>query len=1515
MDVPGNTLIALNNIINMNDLFRPYIRHGSDRINPNLAYLNNTLRICNNINYCFLIDWDLVADTWSKSGVYYFRDLETYQCLNRGAYWVELLQNKFSLSATVFRSTNPKATWNSLRSNNNKIVIDESELVRNNIVRIHIPIKYINKFQLIVNSLTNDNLILYSNLDHRAEEVWYRLQDANNLESWGIYLGDQACFPGKIHYTDQTKAVSSYYDDYAYTRLAMPSASNAVHKRDTRKYFKELLGELKNEINALSLTLIPFSHLSTVQIKHNVFDLILNQLIGLACARDNIVLLSIPGRGFHSKEAIWEDSSLGFIVGLDTVDNQSISNIQILSTLYSRERSVLDYSVKTKIANADATRASAHAARAAIMARDMSHNFGSHILAAGGLLHHPYGVGEAQSRIVVEQTQFLVPDEKPIDPDGPDFVPPKIIEGDGLYGVPSIEITQLNQFLQQRMDFIAQAVAESPGWAEPLYLMQDVLRPLFNQYLYLCYLLNDQGYGHNFIGRDQARAIENLVFHVDLPSETLNRKDKQSKAKWWRYTYAPCLDFHDSSKQRDQSVLRAEWLPQPPRGNGIGPHVWRQAWRCMRHDWGWRLFSVTALNDKGQGINGEEISLVDSGPLEGNQKWLGEPVIKYEREEKNFHYSLELPPIWRPLDRRSTTKKVPALEGWQSKDLLIALPGGVIGAQALFAILENVMRNSAKYVGKDDRAAHREKSGPYEVFFRIEKEIIAKSQEAVQCEASQRYSVLVWDSLSSDPKLSAERAAPVEINGSHPEPQRRLDCIRKALRRPLLDEEGRPEMKGRGVLEIKECGRMLAAPHFDKEAAVNDISRAANSLWRHDRWTKVEEQEEDPLAQYFASNSTDRERNQALTATDQAVDRDGNRVPVWAYPVDRHGYSQPSVSKGEQYLAYKFFLQKPRLLGLVLPEEIAQAALPEEARNVGVEVHAAKRSKDALLELARNPAQIGVVLVNHSNCVEILEALRSQVQDGSTSDNSPHDELMHHILPYRLLLLCQGQCAAGKKTLADWIYDQLSQETIEKRSDCGNVRDAAPQSGGKPLPKRRVFVADVNRLKCIYRHDDCEHSKSNTQEEPICLNSVAGWKSLLKCRDTRVWERLIIDCYALWLEGKFHRPPTGDAQSKRTNDAQTTPIGVEQPKPKWQLIIAFEREINDAGPQIWYKRLNPEPAAAGPEGAAAATAPDAAIWGCLGELLGVTCVAVAQGSSTKNALASNCATQQCDSLASPSTVLAGSSETATIKGKTKTEIRKFFSNYAKACIAFDNHGRVVPQIQAIDEEAGDDNEVVEAITNQYEIGMGSDVKLFNQIQSPPDGLGFQLLLCGLLEAVKTRILVIDERVAQETHRMSGGTDKEPNFGHLNICYHVVKDGSANYPEGYYPVCGIPQDPDEKVLWLGESPVWEKTRISTSRPVTTEAKQASEHDIIIVHQGDIDKMQNNGVWDSKATARQLYAMAPVVLITSGRGRNLAHVPPSLPFLDFSSIQDNISPRYAKYHLTRACGSVVGSVKPV
>jgi hypothetical protein len=294
---------------------------------------------------------------------------------------------------------------------------------------------------------------------------------------------------------------------------------------------------------------------------------------------------------------------------------------------------------------------------AGIMARNMSHNIGSHVLASSGLLQ----------------------------------------------GVDMSEIEKLHNFLQQRMDFIAQVVTYTPSWGEPMFFFKDLLGEFFNQYLLLDNLIKDQGYPEiTFVVK-----VEKSKQESDRPEQEFVFERKRVCAK--------C-----KAVVRDKNE-RCDCPDFDPRS--------------MRITGSWQLTS------------GSEDSL-------------------------------------------------------SAEEFLVAIPGGSIGAHAFYVIVENMLRNSAKY-----GVQQKQKVG---LQFHIS--VIEKDD---------RYWIKVWDNTgertahdSEDPKSCQ---CPVCI-------------VQRRLSDELIDPEtGAVTEKSRGIHEMKECATILVSPHLEEFGKLRGGKRVA--LW------------------------------------------------------------------------------------------------------------------------------------------------------------------------------------------------------------------------------------------------------------------------------------------------------------------------------------------------------------------------------------------------------------------------------------------------------------------------------------------------------------------------------------------------------------------------------------------------------------------------------------------------------------------------------------------------------------
>lgn len=113
-------------------------------------------------------------------------------------------------------------------------------------------------------------------------------------------------------------------------------------------------------------------------------------------------------------------------------------------------------------------------------------------------------------------------------------------------------------------------------------------------------------------------------------------------------------------------------------------------------------------------------------------------------------------------------------------DIKVFIPGGYTGMHAFYLILENILRNSAKY---------NKKSKALDIYIKIEN----------MNDSNQRYKVVIWDSISKNKEKVNE------LNG--------------ILKESLIDETGKKREYAWGLAEMRICASYLATLS-EREAAM-----------------------------------------------------------------------------------------------------------------------------------------------------------------------------------------------------------------------------------------------------------------------------------------------------------------------------------------------------------------------------------------------------------------------------------------------------------------------------------------------------------------------------------------------------------------------------------------------------------------------------------------------------------------------------------------------------------------------
>jgi hypothetical protein len=208
------------------------------------------------------------------------------------------------------------------------------------------------------------------------------------------------------------------------------------------------------------------------------------------------------------------------------------------------------------------------------------------------------------------------------------------------------------------------------------------------------------------------------------------------------------------------------------------------------------------------------------------------------------------------------------------------------------------------------------------------------------------------------------------------------------------------------------------------------------------------------------------------------------------------------------------------------------------------------------------------------------------------------------------------------------------------------------------------------------------------------------------------------------------------------------------------------------------------------------------------------------------------------------------------------------------------------------------------------IGEGNN-KIFEALASPPaNDFSFKYFLLSVLEASLTKVVIIDERVAEACIDDKNDYD----ISHLNslnncLCYPVFKINAE-------PLNTVVND---KINALTSASPDNKKMLSELTCENDEGRyvvknetsiKITEADHVIIHYGLIETHEKL----KRDDFRQLYSLAPSIVITSGRGAGTIKKGDDdtnkLPFLEASILKDNTYPSVSKYHLTRALMSIKG-----
>lgn len=278
----------------------------------------------------------------------------------------------------------------------------------------------------------------------------------------------------------------------------------------------------------------------------------------------------------------------------------------------------------------------------------------------------------------------------------------------------------------------------------------------------------------------------------------------------------------------------------------------------------------------------------------------------------------------------------------------------------------------------------------------------------------------------------------------------------------------------------------------------------------------------------------------------------------------------------------------------------------------------------------------------------------------------------------------------------------------------------------------------------------------------------------------------------------------------------------------------------------------------------------------------------------------------------------------------------------KRAFVFDNHGNCFPEVY----DVGKDSNVNRA-TRFYQNFSGSlTPKLFRALSNPPqDDFSFAFFIYSLVESCITNVAIVDERFAWSLMEASSSESGEQDFCNRLASYNKIgiypvfrfrKEGSM---KGYYNTdhmkmlkrClmggtkPLEENPTKEIL-KDEGLTFDKSNNACLRvlcvndigPILSSSGNADDEigiDILLIHEGSLDLLASgHNEWadvDSASRSEQLrnlYALFPAIIRTSGRGRLSKYLERHWPFIEFSQVSTALLTSRNKLTLVRSLLSV-------
>ena len=249
-------------------------------------------------------------------------------------------------------------------------------------------------------------------------------------------------------------------------------------------------------------------------------------------------------------------------------------------------------------------------------------------------------------------------------------------------------------------------------------------------------------------------------------------------------------------------------------------------------------------------------------------------------------------------------------------------------------------------------------------------------------------------------------------------------------------------------------------------------------------------------------------------------------------------------------------------------------------------------------------------------------------------------------------------------------------------------------------------------------------------------------------------------------------------------------------------------------------------------------------------------------------------------------------------------------------VVFDNHGQAVSGLKKRAIHFG-----VRCI---HEFSGKGNLSLFQSLESPPqEPFSFAWFLYSLLESALIDVAIIDERVAGAA--AGPGILRALNRAGIFPAFNLRDNGNRT-----------PLDPSLEAklsdsITDGSKEQLQKEGVTLLPPAIDLACQKQNDvektvhppnknadksnpihplDAVIIHEGVVDVVLGKSVWKKEGLERNLFALAPRVIRTSGRGSQPRHLSPRLPFMEFSELSETTYRALNKLILSKAVLGVFG-----